>query len=202
MGIEKLWFFLFFVSLVSAKGRNFPKYGPGYKAFYSCQNYIGTEATFCDPTMGYIVTGGCPCTNINSMATFAGCLNVTGRLTNNVVDGVISMCLKNFNVTTNRDNFTEAFEYYKKNAVSTADIPNFNLSVPIDVPIIVNATAALTYRDSYQQFIGNYETSLYYGTGVLGFWALVILIGTIFNWVQIIFPKLLQRQQPIGLERI
>lgn len=181
---------------MSAKGDSFPKFGSGYKPFYSCQNYMGTLASFCDPTMGYTVTGGCPCTNENAMATFTGCLNATGVWTDNVIDGVIFMCLDNFNVTATRQNFTDAFEYYKENAVSTSEIPNFNISIPIDVPVLVNRTVALTYKAAYEQFIGNYQNSLFYGTGVLGYWALVILIAILFNWLQMIFPRFFKHTTP------
>ncbi|KAG7665915.1 uncharacterized protein J8A68_000538 [[Candida] subhashii] len=84
--------------------------------------------------------------------------------------------------------FEKSYELYLDGARPASEIPNFNMSVPIDVPFKINTTITKTYIDSYNIFVGNYDDSLYYGTETLGYWALIVIIGAISNWSKFIFP--------------
>ena len=97
------------------------------------------------------------------------------------------------NVTLEDDWFETALEDYKQNAKSASEIENFNMSVPIDVPFILNKTNTAIYQESYGRFYNNLYDAIDYGAGMLGYWLLVLLLGAIFNWMKFLFPGLTKK---------
>ncbi|WEJ94378.1 hypothetical protein PSN45_001862 [Yamadazyma tenuis] len=127
------------------------------------------------------------------MASFTGCLNLEGELKPEILKGVAGMCAKNsYNVTV--DQLEDAYEYYKTSAVSIDDIPNFNFSIPVDVPILVDRATVMDYKISYINFLGNYNNSIYYGSGSLGYWALALLIASIAHWTKFLAPEFVKKR--------
>ncbi|CAH2354375.1 ferric reductase transmembrane component 4 [[Candida] railenensis] len=173
--------------VVSEKGAPYPSYSETILSFYSCNLAIRASASFCDES-----DYGCACYNPAALASVAGCLNY-GNEPNGKETEFFNFCAKNYATTITEERYWAAYENYTKYAVHTSDIKGFNKSVPISVPIILNSTLISDYRHAYINFLGNYNHSLYYGSGVLGYWALVFVLATIFHWAKFLCPGLMKK---------
>ncbi|RCK65102.1 putative ferric reductase transmembrane component [Candida viswanathii] len=89
--------------------------------------------------------------------------------------------------------YNVSYQYYLDHAVPTIEIPNFNKSVPVDVPVVFNETLIMINYRAYKQWLGNYDSSLYYGSGALGYWLLVMIIEGVVNWSKVLFPGLVNK---------
>lgn len=155
-----------------------------YKYFYACQYQLRFEATYCPPT-----NRTCSCLNPNFLASIAGCLeaNIDGHPTEQMLHATFETC-ERYNVTLADDWYDTSLKYYHENAKAPVEIPNFNRSKVIDVPIIMNHTRLIMFQTSYKNFYNNYQNSLYYGAGILAYWALVLVMGAVINWGKFLFP--------------
>ncbi|KAI3405750.2 hypothetical protein KGF56_001357 [Candida oxycetoniae] len=154
------------------------------KRYYSgCSLQIKNEVTICSPR-----NSTCTCTNPNYLATLASCLEFAGGASKENIKPFIDSCKEN-NITLPSDWFANAILYYNENARSASTIPNFNQSKKIDYPFVLNKSMTPLYQESYRRFFGNYDHSLYYGAGLLGFWLAVMVLGGIANWSKILFPS-------------
>lgn len=171
-------------SLVFAdKIAKYELYGLGGQTLYSCRNYIRKIVTFCDGG-GY----SCWCTDQNALATVAGCFGVQHRNKPGNYKYFITYCAERYNTTIDAATMEAAYEYYEANAVAIKDIPNFNRSVPVDVPILVNSSTVKLIEDAYVVYLGNYDNSLYYGGAAIGYWGLMAVIAIVANWGVVLFP--------------
>ncbi|WEJ94979.1 hypothetical protein PSN45_002483 [Yamadazyma tenuis] len=153
----------------------------------SCGDYLSKLATFCDdPQME-----DCYCVNNNSMASYMGCLSVEGKLKPTILESIVQSCAQ-YNVTV--EQLEDAYEYYQTSAVSADDIPDFNVSVPVDVPILVDEEIVMQYKLSYVYVYGTYNNSLYYGFGPLGYWVLALLIASIAHWTKFLAPGFVKKR--------
>ncbi|CUM56456.1 unnamed protein product, partial [Debaryomyces tyrocola] len=171
----------------STKAAPYSRSGLSGRTSSACSLLVGVTATFCDPTSPYAAM--CYCVDPNALATIAGCYHLANRVSQETVEGLSESCAE-LNTTITLDDFEAAYDNYTSNAKETSDIKDFNATVPVDVPVKLNSTSVKLYIDAYDQFLGNYDDSLYYGSGVLGYWAFVFLVATIVNWSKIIFPGL------------
>ncbi|KAK6458023.1 FAD-binding domain-containing protein [Scheffersomyces xylosifermentans] len=189
-----LWYwgiFLSFVTYASAHGASaYTRYGTPLKALYGCSYQISKTATFCTAGKSYDIP--CFCSNPNAFATFTGCLSITGRNTTSVIHKLFEYCEEEGNVTLTQEMYDGAFANYTKFATLPSDIEGFNASLPVDVPIKLNETLSALIVKSYDMFLDNYDYSLYYSAGILGYWLLVLLLGAITNWSKILFPGLVK----------
>ena len=150
-----------------------------------CNYQIVLTALFCPPTQL-----DCAWTNENSVATFMGCAQQYDLNMDSFVDFLIPYVEKTFMANVTREQLFDAWLYYNSSAVPTSDIPNFNISVPIDQPIILDEAQTRLMAESYDKFLGNYNVSLYYSAGLLGYWLAVLLIAMVANWSKVLFPGL------------
>ncbi|KAK6465102.1 ferric reductase NAD binding domain-containing protein [Scheffersomyces coipomensis] len=188
--MKQLNFHLFFLLLVGCLSvikadSAYKKYGPTLKALTSCQRQLSNTAVFC--TTGKTRGNKCICTNPNALATAAGCLSYGHRNTTAIFKALFASC-EAYNVTLTVDDMVEAYQNYTKYAIHASDIPNFNAKSPVHVPIRLNDTNIRLYMEAYDKYLGNYDNSLYYSVGVIGYWALVFLVAIIVNWSQVLFP--------------
>ncbi|MDC6271938.1 CFEM domain-containing protein, partial [Acetobacter pasteurianus] len=160
-----------------------------YRYLYACQYQLRSEATFCPPT-----NESCPCLNPNFLASVAGCLeaNVDGTPTSKMLYAADRNC-EYYNVTLADDWYETSLKLYHEKAKKTSDIPNFNITKIIDIPIIMNHTRLIMFQTSYKNFYNNYQNSLYYGAGILAYWALVLVMGAVINWGKFLFPGTTKR---------
>ena len=173
----------------SNKAAPYSRYGLAGRTSSACTLMVAASATFCDPTSEYASI--CYCVDPNALATVAGCYHIANRISENNVNGLSANC-EEYGVTISFDQFEAAYDNYTSLAKDPSDIKNFNATVPVTMPVKLNETLVKLYIDAYDQFLGNYDDSLYYGSGVLGYWALVFLIVTVVNWTKIISPGLVK----------
>ncbi|KRZ98289.1 uncharacterized protein AC631_05951, partial [Debaryomyces fabryi] len=169
----------------SVKAAPYSRSGLSGRTLSACSLVVGVTATFCDQSSPYARM--CYCVDPNALATIAGCYHLANRVSQETVEGLSESCAE-LKRTITLDDFEAAYKNYTSLAKETSDIKNFNATIPVDVPVKLNSSSVKLYIDAYDQFLGNYDDSLYYGSGVLGYWALVFLIVTVVNWTKIISP--------------
>lgn len=188
------WILLFLCifgnSLVHAKkGAPYEKYGSSKSAIYACNLYISSVGIFCEPSTDYYATYACICQNDNARATFAGCLNVKNQITKDVVDDINKMGAT-YNLSCTVQDYKDSLQNYTKYAKLPSEIENYNISVPVNVPIKLNDSTTALYFRAYDQFLGNYDNSLYYGLALTEYFALVFVLAIIANWSKVLFPRI------------
>ena len=181
-----LFIFITVVAKATAYGEKYQRYD-SQRFLYACQAEITSEVTICSAT-NYT----CPCTDENYLATLAGCLQSVGGLTEKSINSYIETCEESY-VTLSSTWYEDALKYYNANAQTASEIQDFNTTVPIDTPFILNQTSTNITLEAYRRFYANYTNSLYYGSGLLGYWALVLLLGAVANWSKILFPSLTKK---------
>lgn len=191
------WVF-FATSVKAGKNAKFQLYGD-ITYFYTCNLQISLSVSYC--ATPYNAT--CLCANKNALATYAGCLAFDNRNTTTAVNYMMNHCEENGNVTVEKDWYEKSYQYFLSNAKTEKEIPNFNKTIPIDVPFKLDEAEMKLYERAYKQFLGNYDDSLYYGAGILGYWLLIMCIGAIVNWGKVMFPGLTKKltSKPINLWR-
>ncbi|RCK65215.1 Ferric/cupric reductase transmembrane component 1 [Candida viswanathii] len=177
-------------AIATAEGEKGASYVPYRSAmgFYACNYEIRRSAAFCKKPVY-----SCLCADKNVLASFAGCLAYRNRNSTGAVERLVDYCLENGNVTVPEDWFDESYQYFVENAKSASEIPGFNKSVPIDVPIKLPPAQMDLYQEAYEQFLGNFDDSLYYSSAILGFWLLVMIIYAIPHWGKFLFPGLTKK---------
>ena len=191
------WVF-FATSVKAGKNAKFQLYGD-ITYFYTCNLQISLSVSYC--ATPYNAT--CLCANKNALATYAGCLAFDNRNTTTAVNYMMNYCEENGNVTVEKNWYEKSYQYFLSNAKTEKEIPNFNKTIPIDVPFKLDEAEMKLYERAYKQFLGNYDDSLYYGAGILGYWLLIMCIGAIVNWGKVMFPGLTKKltSKPINLWR-
>ena len=191
------WVF-FATSVKAGKNAKFQLYGD-ITYIYTCNLQISLSVSYC--ATPYNAT--CLCANKNALATYAGCLAFDNRNTTTAVNYMMNYCEENGNVTVEKDWYEKSYQYFLSNAKTEKEIPNFNKTIPIDVPFKLDEAEMKLYERAYKQFLGNYDDSLYYGAGILGYWLLIMCIGAIVNWGKVMFPSLTKKltSKPINLWR-
>lgn len=173
-----------FPLFVFGKVTNYESYGVGGQSFLACGVSLSRLAKFCK-LKGY----ACFCSSEIGIATMAGCLaydhkNKTG------IKYWRGYCAENYETELTQEKIEEGYKYYLESAIPASEMENFNITVPVKVPLKINETSIKLFEKSYKVFLGNYDHSLYYGAGCLGYWGLIIIIAMIFNWSSILFPNL------------
>ena len=121
---------LFVVGATAEEDETAYHYYGSITRFYACNLQLRGSVTYCEKPLY-----SCLCANKNYLASFAGCLAHNNRNSTNVIDFVTEYCLDNGNVTLAEDWYQESYQYFVENSKSATEIPGFNKSIPIDVPI-------------------------------------------------------------------
>lgn len=183
----KLFLALYLINLVAAVGEKFSYQSEGSLALYSCTGYFETVAAFCGPE------DMCYCSNINFRASIMGCLASQGRMNDDILKEVVPTCERYMtNVTV--EELRESYQYYLENAVNISSIPNFNISKPVDVPILVDDEEVNHWKISNDKFRHIYNDAIYYGAATLAYWPLVMFFAAIFRWLNLLVPKFMNRK--------
>ncbi|CAH2353395.1 ferric/cupric reductase transmembrane component 2 [[Candida] railenensis] len=174
--------FALVAKVLATSEEDFYWYGKGILMYYSCTDVMAYSATWCDAD-----DYACSCHNPWAMATLAGCINY-GNPPNGDEKEIWSYCAEYYAYTIDNATWYGAYENFTKNAVNVSADPDFNTTEVIDYPILLDLSLLGPELKSYEAFLGNYNDSLYYGAGILGYWALVFLLAIIFNWSKFLFP--------------
>lgn len=162
--------------------------GKGYATTYACNTQLKKTAKFCKGMSSY----SCWCTNEVAMASMAGCFSMFDRMTPQAVKKLDFLCRLwgGANTTLSYEQFVKSYDYYLENAKYPSEIPGFNKLAITKVPLKLNVTEAKLYDQSATQLGNMYDHSLWYGAGLLGYWAIVLVVGALVNWSYVIFPMM------------
>lgn len=166
-------------------------------AFLGCTSHVA-RYDFCNRDsypLGYFFDGQCLCSNENAVATLAHCYTVAYPT---LVDAYIRKCNTEFNGTLTTEKVNRALATYDERAqVPAGDSSNrlfaatrhhFPDRTKVQLPVRISNETLFTYRDAYDQFLGNYNRSIVYGmyivAAVLGFLG-VVAVG---NWTKVFCP--------------
>lgn len=178
--------YIFLIFGAAAKVLNLQLYGEGGISYLSCAYYM-SKYLFCETPGDY----GCYCTNENARASIAGCLEYYGS---KGPGGhyFANYCAKWYKTTVTKEEIQESYQYYEDNAADPLKSnPQFNMTADnMTTPLLINASQANLYRDSYEVFLGNYDHSVYYGIGAVAYWFLIFIVAAIANWSTVLFPGL------------
>lgn len=166
----------------AVEGAPFHLFGQAKIAFYSCSYQIRSMSTFCDSDSDPME---CFCSNENARATIAHCY-YTGF--QSLIKQFTAMCRETYNISLTEQDMARSHDYY----LHHAKVPK-GPSFIEDNPISLNDTTTLLFKNSYEQFLGNYDSSVLYGSILVAFWVSVFLLAAIGNWGKIIFPQVFAR---------
>lgn len=161
-------------------------YGQGGQVFWACDNALEVTATLCNET----AIEDCFCLTDVGIATLAGCFAYNKRNSTSNLKYWTNYCKEYYDVILTKEQIAEGYAYYESSGEYVEDIEGFNATVPVDVPIKLDDATTALYEAAYLMFVGNYDDSLFYGGGVLGYWGLVIVISMIVHWTTWLFPNI------------
>lgn len=166
----------------AVKGAPFNKFGLGKIAFSGCSHQVLKLARFCDTGLD----DHCFCADPNAMATISQCYLVAHT---NEVDSFLSMCKLDYDITVTREQFNEAHVYYTKHS-QTINQSEQGPATLVKFPVRLEEAAITLYKNSYDQFLGNYDRSVDYGFYLVCYWTGVFMVAAIGNWSKVILPGL------------
>ena len=178
---------LLLLSRVVVAYRKYSHHSDAAISYYGCNYLVRQTALFCGTKFA-----GCTCHNPYAIATIAGCIN-DGKEPDGQEKAYFAYCEKYNYGTITEEMYWAAWENYTKYAVYTSEIEGYNKSVPIEVPLKLNSTLIKYYKQSYYNDYGNLRDSLYYGSGMLAYWALVFLLSGVVHWTKILFPGFVKK---------
>lgn len=180
--------------LVVAQEKVLPKNSiPLAKAIFACKLNVHDDVGYCrsDTSEDY----GCICSNKDAISSFVGCFAYYQENSTEAVQFFVDFCNEYGDTTVEMDDIYEAYNNYTTHGYYNASALNETRS---NYTHIVNkydkvdtSNYTLSLESSIDQFLVNWDNTFYYGAGILGFWALVLLIGAISNWSRYMFPGLM-----------
>lgn len=165
------------------------KYGQSQLAFFSCDLQIARTATFCERNTNDFGRS-CYCKNPNAMSTIAHCYNISHF---SEINSFLDKCRNEYNAPITRLQFNESLSNYTKFAKSVDEIEDFDRSKPIEIPIKLNDSVVDTYKNAYDQFLGNYDRSVDYGAYLVIYWLIIFGMAAIGNWTKFMFPRIYEK---------
>ncbi|KAM9914626.1 hypothetical protein OXX69_000462 [Metschnikowia pulcherrima] len=171
---------------VSAPFNKFPQ---SKIAFFSCSSVI-PQVQFCPGSRPRFGDYSCVCQNENALATFAYCYEEAYP---QEIGSLVDMCNRSFNTSLDRDSIGRALERYHNSAKNLSDDTPQLQGVVVDFPVKLSEKRIVQYRDSYDQFLGNYNRSMDYGWYMVVFWSGVFLLATLGNWSKVLLPGLVRQ---------
>ncbi|KRZ98284.1 uncharacterized protein AC631_05956, partial [Debaryomyces fabryi] len=120
------------------KGKPYSASNLSQIAYTACSQLVSATATFCDSNSDY--ADACFCVDPNALATIAGCYHIANKASKENVKTLSSNC-EEYKAKISFDQFEAAYKNYTLYAKEISEIQNFDASVPVDVPIKLNATS-------------------------------------------------------------
>lgn len=164
----------------------------------ACTKAIGDAAAVCDTSGGHhSIDYECMCNHMPGFGSFVDCFIKGYDNNTEILEGFRAACGVQTGVLVDQESFWENYTHamhFQKPAPSMEDTSSdsgHSMStelISVDYPIELNYTEFALYKEYYQKRRNNNNVSIYYGYGMLGYWAVVILLTAIVNWTAIIFP--------------
>lgn len=191
---------LFLLGLAAASNAPYTHTAKHELAGYGCMSYVSTlGVTFClpSPEDGPYASYYCPCFNKNAMATMMGCMIDVNETSDAAYKFLASSCvIDGYNAT--EQQFRDATEYFLKDAVPMSKASDYNETGAISRPLITNSTLSQLYVNSNIRFYNNYDGSLWWSLGLMGYWILVLLLFAANRWAKYFFPGFFVRKPGYG----
>lgn len=175
------------VTQVLGKLRLPTRYSEYEMAYYTCSGIIGATAAVCPMAGKYGYSNKCICGQDSGFGTMSNCLVKGYHNSSEIVEGFIQMCMYSGYAMT-PETFYQNYTRTQGLLVNTSTIAKFNVTKPIDYPVDIDLVLFKRYDASYRYYLNNYNLSMFFGSGLIGYWALVLLIATIVNWSIRLFP--------------
>lgn len=174
------------ISLAAASG-GYHKYNEGEYIGMSCKSALTSTAIFCkkDTTKSY----ACQCSNIDAMGSFVYCgyqESKTPEEREQFEEFFIEQCPK---VTAKK--IASVYTNVTSYLTNVKDIPKFNKSKPISVPIYYKKALYNNTIASVKARYRNFDDAMGFGAGLMAYWALIFLFGIIHNLMSKLAPTLL-----------
>ncbi|RCK62338.1 putative ferric reductase transmembrane component [Candida viswanathii] len=186
-----------YLLLIVAETKVLPKDSiPLAKAIFACKLNVHKDVGYCrsDTSEDY----GCICSNKDAIDSFVGCFAYTQENSTQAIDFFVDFCKEYGNTTVDMDDICTAYNNYTVqgyfNSSELMGINNTNRSTTTqsgNYEKVDTGNYTLSLESSIDQFLVNWDNTFYYGGGILGYWALVLIIGAISNWSRYMFPGLM-----------
>lgn len=177
---------LSFIFFSFAAGEGYVRYKKGDYIGMACQSAL--VATLCQANNKKTV---CACTNINALGSYVYCGYQEAHSHKDATafeDYLIDVC----NGMT-KEKMEAAYKNVTNYLVDTSTVKGFNKSQLIDYPVYYNKkTFKNTYLSNKYRW-QNFDRAVAWGSGLLGFWALLVLFGGIDHWTSRLFPAFSMR---------
>lgn len=151
---------------------------------YSCMYTLSSTAAWCSSDLYGL---SCYCTDDNAMGSFLYCVHefLETKNPDTVEEWVYPQC-----ANSTVEGLKQIYENSTNYMVNTSEVPGFNISVPVDFPVYVNATMYQYNYMTYNAFWGNLKHANFMGAGAVAYWGLVFLCGTISSMMHRFAPRL------------
>lgn len=181
MKLQSLIFSLFIFTLTVAD-EGYTRYKNGDYIGMACSSAV--VATFCKTTGK---SSSCVCSNINALGSYVYCgyqqVNTTEDKTR-FEKYFMGTCT---NMT--KDKMENAYRNVTNYLVDTSKLKSFNKTAVINYPVYYTKSVfENTYLSDKFRF-QNFDRAMAWGSGLLGFWGLMVLIGGIDHWGSRFFPN-------------
>lgn len=181
-----LLFGLWLAHCVALKVKPYKEYGDGGRAWFMCTYALRHTATLCSAKEQFACYCGAP----EGLALVAGCVSTIKTNKKHAFNYAKYYCKRYYNQSIHQKTWNEALELYHEKAKHPEDIPGFNMTEISGVPVILNTSVVDSLFRSYKVYMGNLDSSLWYGLGSVGFWFVVAFVSMVAHWSVIIFPEL------------
>lgn len=172
---------------ICSAGRVFTVYNGGDYAGVACKYALAKTALFCEDD--YAASYDCYCDNIDAIGSYFYCgyQETHSKSEKHRIERFFKIRCPN--VTT--EQMRAAYKNVSDYIVNTSTIANFNKTKPVNFPVIYNRTFFEIAYQSNKVRYSNMNDGLFMGAGMIGYWGLVVLCGTIVNIMSKLSPKLL-----------
>lgn len=161
-------------------GEGFHYYSDDELAVMSCKGAFLKVATFCAKDTAK--TYKCDCKNKPAMGSWLYCIyDQLGQNNTGGEDIVVDYC-KEYNVTLDSAKIRKAYANATDYLVDTTKIDGFNKTAIYNSPVYYNKKAYKNYYNSYKARWRNVSDTMYMGAGLLGYWAVIFLVATVYNF--------------------
>ncbi|ODQ60289.1 hypothetical protein WICANDRAFT_31099 [Wickerhamomyces anomalus NRRL Y-366-8] len=170
------WLHLFIIVSAVEKFR----YSHDELVVIGCKYALTHTALFCedDNDQSY----SCQCLDPAAKASLMNCIYEKTSINNTKAEYILIQYCENLNVTLDSADLRQAYKNGTKYMVKTTDISGFNISSVIKSPIDhYNSTAYDSAYGTYWAFYGMIADSIYFGGGIMGYWAVIFLGAALAN---------------------
>ncbi|KGU24473.1 hypothetical protein MG7_03799 [Candida albicans P34048] len=210
--------FLLTFALIEASGRKPRKYSKLDTAMQACNVYIGKYGTVCASSgKKKSINWKCYCNQDPGFGTISDCLVRGYNNDTSIIDKFVDKCnmteskfyekydriQKEFKTNgthyankTSKTKTSSASKTSSTKASGTASVSSSTGKASSSTqkvsptPLLINYKTFTPYKNAYAMSYNNYNISIYYGAGLLGYWAGIFVIAILANLFRKMFPRL------------